>query len=136
MVAIALNRSLQVLSGIILVALSGCTTLHHYNHEQFGADIPLHPHDKITVILDDRNFTRYELFVVSVKPESLYGKPIDNPEQTLQLRWDETSRIEARQFDRRKTATWAVVIGLLLIVVADATGDVVEDIGDLFSREE
>ena len=130
------NRLLQVLSGVILVFLCGCTTLHNYNHEQFGADIPLQPHDKITVILNDQNFTRYELFVVSVNPDSLQGKPVDDPEQTLQLRWDEISRIEARQFDRRKTAIWAVVIGLLLIAIVDTTGDVFEDLGDLFSSEE
>lgn len=116
---------------LLIVVLSGCTSTRSYNLDQLNADIPLRPGQRVTVVLNNQLFTRYELTVVSVNKETLYGNRVDDSGESVVLRWDEISRIDARSVDGGKATLWAVIAALLLLVYV--AQDIADDIDDTFS---
>jgi len=132
------GRKQDAVTGFVLwslvLALTDCSTLNSYGQNQLNAELPIEPGDRVTIYLDNLMPGVRPLVVTAIARDSISGEPADGLGGIETYRWDEIRRIEHRE--DRSALVWTTVGIIVILGAVKATGDAVDDIVNLFSRDE
>ena len=120
----------------LLALVCGCTSLQTFRFDEVNPEMPVQVGDEVRIYLYDAQPGGADFRVTAVTDQAISVRPIPGDDaRQVTYRWDQIARIDARQFDAGKT-TILVVLGLLLVDAVGDLGESLEDLFDIFSRDD
>ena len=116
----------KFVSFMLMLAISGCTSIQTYGLDQMNSDLPVKVDDRVRIFINNSQLSEFHIIVSAITDESIKGALVSDPERKVSFLWDEIIRMEHRQSDSTETTTLVA----LLLALGFAAALIVEDISE------